>query len=148
MYSDGIEEKGNYMKCKSSVIMVVLCAAIIVGGAGAVSAQEQNAPPAWPRTFEKQGNVVVLYQPQVDAWKDYSKITFRAAIAVTPQGANQAEYGVLAVQADTLVDHDARMVLMTNLDVDIRFPGLPDAKADELKNLTRECLPKKEYLNV
>lgn len=135
------------MKRKSSIIFV-LCAAIMAGCAGVLLAQDTNAPPAWPRTFEKQGNIVVLYQPQVDGWKDYSKIQFRAAISVTPQSTNKTDYGVLAIQADTLVDHEARMVLMTNLDVDLRFPGLSDDKAEELKNLARECLPKKEYLDV
>jgi hypothetical protein len=43
-------------------------------------------------------------------------------------GASEIHYGVLAVQADTLIDHEARVVLMTNLDVAIRFPGQADAK--------------------
>ena len=42
---------------------------------------------------------MVLYQPQVDSWTDQAKIRFRAAIALTPAGGKQTDYGVVAVQA-------------------------------------------------
>jgi hypothetical protein len=37
--------------------------------------------------------------------------------------------GVVAAQADTLVDNDSRTVLMTNMDVAVRFPNTPEAAA-------------------
>ena len=36
--------------------------------ADAQSAASSAAPPSWPRTFQKEGNTLVMYQPQVDSW--------------------------------------------------------------------------------
>ncbi len=116
---------------------------------GSPSPGSAPTPPAtWPRTFQKEGSTLEVYPPQVDGWKDYSKIRFRTAFDITPQGSSEKHYGVAAVEADTLVDHEARTVLMTNLDVAVRFPGLAEAKSDELKKLTKECLPSLNYLDV
>src|SRR5438067_9949676 len=57
-----------------------------------------NAPPTdtgWPRTHQKDGQTVVIYQPQVDEWKDQKMIAFRAATAVTLKGAAEPVYGVI-----------------------------------------------------
>ena len=107
------------------------------GGAAPAEPPEPAPPPVWPRSYAKAGNTVVVYQPQVDSWKDHSKIRFRAAVAVTPS-AGKAHYGVIAVEADTLIDEHARTVLMTNMDVAARFPGIPDTDADPLKALVKE----------
>jgi hypothetical protein len=98
--------------------------------------------------FEKDGDQLQMYQPQVDSWKEYSVIRWRSALALTLAGTKETHYGVLGVQADSIVDHDARMVLMSNLDVDIRFAGVPEAKENELRRVARECLPKREHLAV
>lgn len=110
-----------------------------------------QSPPArmtWPRTFTNAGNTLVMYQPQVDGWDAYAKLRFRAAVAVTPAGASKAEYGVVAGRADTIVDHDARTVLMTNIDVAVRFPGTTGGQADGLKAMVRQCLPSLDYLDI
>src|SRR5215475_3476787 len=52
--------------------------------------------PVWPRTYEKNGDTVVMYQPQIDSWKDHTKIRFRAAVAVTQAGSAKTDYGVVA----------------------------------------------------
>lgn len=130
------------------------------GGAGAAQTPDETSPqagsgtepapappPVWPRSFTKAKSTVLLYQPQVDAWKDHAKIRFRAAVAVTPSG-GKTHYGVLAVEADTLIDENARTVLMTNMDVAARFPGIPDAQAEPLKALVKELLPGMNYLDV
>src|SRR5438034_1787164 len=91
-----------------------------------------HPPSVWPRTYQsRRGDTVVMYQPQVDSWKDHDKIRFRAAVVATPIG-GKTDYGVVAVQGDTLVDNDARTVLITNMDVAVRFPGMADADASPL----------------
>jgi len=37
--------------------------------------------PGWPRKLEKPGGTVIVYQPQVDEWKDYATITTRVAFS-------------------------------------------------------------------
>ena len=117
-------------------------------GGGAVLSGQAPAPKVWPRTFSSAGNTLLMYQPQVDGWDDFQKIRFRAAVAVTPAGTSRGEYGVVAVRANTVVDHDARTVLMTNLDVAVRFRGLTGAEADGYKAMVTECLPSLDYLDI
>lgn len=102
----------------------------------------------WPRTFAKDGDSLVMYQPQIDAWTNYTRIRFRAALAVTPKGATEPVYGVMGVQADTLVDKEARTVLMSNLTPGIRFPGLPPQQAADLQALVTRLLPSYSFLAV
>ena len=121
----------------------------------AVTAAAPAATPAittldqgWPRTFAKDGNSLVMYQPQVDAWTNYSQIRFRSALAVTPKGSKEPLYGVMAVQADTLVDKEARTVMITNLTPTLRFPGLPPPQAADLQALATRLLPSYSFLAV
>lgn len=110
--------------------------------APAAPVETTSKPPAgivWPRTFEKEGKSVAIYQPQVDSWKDQDKIRFRCAVSVTESNGGTQHFGVAAVQADTLVDKTARTVFMTNMDVAVRFPGAPATKADGFKALVKEC---------
>src|SRR5262245_48024017 len=66
-----------------------------VGGGGGATPTAPAAPHGWPRSYSDGSNTVVMYQPQVDAWKDHEKIRFRAAIAVTPALSTQTQYGVV-----------------------------------------------------
>jgi hypothetical protein len=104
--------------------------------------------PRWPRTFTKGGDTVIVYQPQIDAWKDHSKIRFRAAVAAIPGRTGEPEYGVVAAQGDTVVDHAARTVLISNADVAVRFPGLPDVQAAPLKQMVKELLPSLDFMDI
>jgi hypothetical protein len=107
-----------------------------------------SAPGAWPRTFSQNGNVLTMYQPQVDSWKDYNQIAFRSAIALTPLIDGQTQYGVLSVTAETFVDDNNRTVLMTNLQKTINFPGMPDAQATAMKQMVGSLLPSKSFIDV
>jgi hypothetical protein len=116
------------------------------GGAGQLSGGPQET--GWPRTYAKGEQQVLLYQPQIDDWQNHSKISFRSALAVTAAGRGGPAYGVLAVTADTFVDHNTRTVLMTALNVDVRFPNLSEQEAQPLQALVREVLPHKECLAI
>jgi hypothetical protein len=128
-------------------------AGLAAGGAPAPTGEAAAAPAlperrGWPRTFEKGGNTVVVYQPQVDSWKNHDVIKFRAAIAVTPAGVGQPTYGVLVGQADTVVDQEARMVILVDPNVTFQFLGLSPAHAAEIQKLAEESLGKRQYIDV
>jgi hypothetical protein len=115
------------------------------------SASDSNSTATyqgWPRTYEKHGDKVVLYQPQVDEWTNQANISFRAAAAVTPKDKKEPFYGVIAVKAQTFVDDESRTVLMTELDTDIRFPNLSPHETKKIEHMVKEVLPKKDYLKV
>ena len=94
----------------------------------------------WPRTHERDGQTVVIYQPQVDDWKDQKSMTFRAAVAVTPLGATEPVYGVVNAHADTIVDKDAHNVYMTNIQTDAKFPGKSEEDQKKLQAMVLEVM--------
>ncbi|MCL5271519.1 MAG: hypothetical protein M1457_13425 [bacterium] len=119
--------------------------------AGTVHGQEAANPvqdAGWPRVFEKDGQVVALYQPQIDSWENYRKITFRAAVAVIAGERKEAVYGVIDAQADTKVDPDTRMVLAEYPRNEIRFAGLEPAEADRMATIVNDALPKRKSVEI
>lgn len=124
------------MRSFLSVLLFGLCVTAL-----AAPAWSQPAAPApWPRTFTKGGDTIIAYQPQIDSWKDYSTIRFRMAVVVVPSGGTP-EYGAVAVQAHTDVDNVNRVVMLSQLDIAVRFAGLADDKAAPLKALVTSCFP-------
>lgn len=45
--------------------------------------------PGWPRKLVKPGGTVIVYQPQVDDWQNFTDIKWRAAFQLTPTGGKQ-----------------------------------------------------------
>ena len=96
----------------------------------------------WPRQFTKDGATLVIYQPQLDEWKNYKELNARAAFALTPSGGQEA-LGVVNLEADTMVDKDTRTVYLRDIDVkDVRFPGTDPNSAEQLANLFKSLMPK------
>src|SRR6478752_1065607 len=87
-------------------LYLLFCIALVAGcsstpkeeGVDAIAPEED---PGWPRAFSNKGQTVTIYQPQVDDWKDFHVIHYRAAIAFTPEGAMDPQYGVLSAEAQT-----------------------------------------------
>src|SRR5580704_16738830 len=80
--------------------------------------------PGWPREITNQGNTLLLYQPQVDDWKNFQELDWRMAFSLTPAG-GQEVVGVAALHSNTDIDNDNKLVSLTNLKVvDTRFPAL------------------------
>ncbi|HCE43865.1 MAG TPA: hypothetical protein DET40_09985 [Lentisphaeria bacterium] len=147
------------MPLKSAIFAAVLLGAAVStqiisaedNPAGATNIEKIQAGRTgivWPHAFEDNGNTVVLFQPQIDSWKDNSRIQFRVALYVAQKGTGIQNYGVMAVQADTVVDREARTVLISNMDIAVRFPGMADAKADVYRKLVKELVPKIKCLEV
>ncbi|MFO0873691.1 MAG: hypothetical protein U0575_06930 [Phycisphaerales bacterium] len=117
------------------------------GGQGGAATGAQNGS-RWPRTFTKAGSTVVVYQPQVDSWTNHEQIKFRSAVAVTPSGASQPTYGVVAAQADTAVNSEQSTVVFTNLQPAVTFPDLAPAQAAPLQAMVLELLPNRSSIEV
>ncbi|HEY2585683.1 MAG TPA: hypothetical protein VGI81_07960, partial [Tepidisphaeraceae bacterium] len=107
----------------------------------APAAGQSPADNGWPRTFENAGQTVVVYQPQVDDWtNNRTQLDFRAATAVTPAGAKQPVYGVIAGRASTSTELETRTVLLSNMVLDVRFPGQTEEKRRALQTTVEEAL--------
>jgi hypothetical protein len=95
----------------------------------------------WPRQVSKDGALLVYYQPQIDAWKDYKELIGKMAFSLTPSG-GKAVLGVADLKAKTLVDKDTHTVFFKAVDAtDVRFPGLQDEDSKKMEKLFRSLLP-------
>src|SRR5262245_53223912 len=75
-----------------------------------------DSPPPWPRTFESDGNQLVVYQPQMDSWTQFIAFTGHAAVVLTPKGGS-ATPGVLRFTAQTDVDKTQHTVTLSSITV-------------------------------
>ena len=88
--------------------------------------------PGWPRVFQNGGRQLTVYQPQVDYWTDYAKLHFRCAIAV--KGVLKEErFGVAEIEAVTTTDHASRVVAISPVTREFRFPNVTDAELVALR---------------
>ena len=98
------------------------------------------ADPGWPRVFSKDKQQLTIYQPQVDSWTGFTATHYRYAFAI--KGVSKEEkLGVAEVDATTVVDQAARVVGITPVKRDFRFPDTPDAEADSLRKAIEAILP-------
>src|SRR5579863_8220053 len=64
------------------------------------------AAASWPHSIVRDGATVTIYQPQAISWPDRSRITARAALAITRPGQAQL-MGTIELALATRVDEAA-----------------------------------------
>lgn len=119
------------------VISTLISLFVLFAVATSVFAQD----PGWPRKMTNNGHALVIYQPQVDDWKNFSELDWRMAFSLTPKG-EKPVVGVMVLQGETLVDKESQMVTITKLKVlETRFPALDSSRAAKMETLARSFLP-------
>ena len=121
----------------------ILPAAVFVGLlCGTTSAQPAAADPGWPRHYSNGTTDLVVYNPQVEGWKDFKLLWGRCAFALREAAGHNPVYGTFRFEGDTLVDAEQKVVLLRNLRAfDMRFPGAPGETSTAWSGLTRRLLP-------
>jgi len=95
----------------------------------------------WPREVSKNGAVLIYYQPQVEEWKDYKRLSAKMAFSLTPSG-QKTVLGVAELKASTLVDHDTHTVFFRDITAtEVRFPSLDANAARPMEQLFRSLMP-------
>jgi hypothetical protein len=116
---------------------IVGFSALIVALAAGALAQDSG----WPRQWNKDGATALTYQPQVDAWENFTDLDWRQAFAITPPGGKQV-VGALEAHAHTAVDPENDNVTFDNITIKhISFPGLDPAAAAQMEQLARAFVP-------
>jgi hypothetical protein len=133
-----------------SLVLIFACSAWLAGcRASKESAKETKQPfdtatdedPGWPREITNQGSTLLLYQPQVDDWKNFRELNWRMAFSLTPAGGQEA-VGVATMHSNTEIDNDNKMVLLTDLKiVNTNFPSLDPQSAAKVAQLVQTFLP-------
>jgi len=97
--------------------------------------------PGWPRKLVKPGGTVIIYQPQVDDWQNFTDIKWRQAFELTPTGGDQV-VGAASFEGTTVVDLDTHNVYMFNIKVlNSYFPSQDPAASANLDQLLRSFVP-------
>lgn len=108
------------------------------------AAGQQDASPAaplpWPRTFELgDGQVLQLYQPQIDSWEG-DQMAGRAAVALGPK-TGAPTYGMVRFATRVAVDKPAGIVHFATLRIEgVEVPTEP-AKAALIRSTLQAHLP-------
>ena len=123
------------------VIGALLASPIEGTPAKSTTGSDQSADPGWPRERYQNGTRLIIYQPQVDDWKDFQQLTWRMAISLTPKSGKEV-VGVVEMKGDTDADNVAKVVTITNPEVTgIYFPSLDKAAAEKTEQLFKTLVP-------
>jgi len=123
----------------ASVLISLLVAPQLVlarqASAPAAAAATANAPnqvpPAdpWPRRLGSEAGTFLIYQPQVDTFKN-NQIEAHAAVSVQPKTAKDQTFGVIWFTARVDVDKTNRLVYFEDLTITrSSFPSAPEKAA-------------------
>src|SRR5213592_4574936 len=124
------------MKLRSTSLLqcVLVIAALLaspVERGAAKAAPDQSGDPGWPREKYSSGTQLIIYQPQVDDWKNFQDLSWRMAVSLTPKGGKQV-VGVVEMKGHTDIDNVAKVAVITNPEVaGAYFPSLDKATADK-----------------
>src|SRR5882724_9604825 len=102
---------------------------------------DQPADPGWPREKYSNGTRLIIYQPQVDDWKNFQELSWRMAVSLTPKGGKEV-VGVVEMKGNTNIDNVAKVVAITNPQVTgTYFPSLDKATAEKMEQLFKTFVP-------
>jgi len=129
----------------------LLCIAIVIGAllvspfekaaAASTSGSDQSSDSGWPREKYSNGTRLIIYQPQVDDWKDFQDLSWRMAISLTPKS-GKTVVGVVEMKGNTDVDNVAKVAIITNPQVTgTYFPSLDKATAEKMEQLFKTFVP-------
>jgi hypothetical protein len=130
------------------LILLFVCSLTCVAWAEKVVPAMGEAPK-WPREYTKDGHLVVVYQPQIEAWDNYKMLQWRTAVSVKISGEKEESYGALHFNTPTETNKSSHKVLIKGLIVDdVHFPHLEKDRAAKLKSIIQEVLPKDKQMTV
>jgi hypothetical protein len=108
---------------------VIVIGAFLASPFAAKAASNQLGDSSWPRENYSNGTRVIIYQPQVDDWKNFQHLSWRMAVSITPERGKTA-IGVVEMKGNTDVDNVAKVVVIANPQVTATyFPSLDKATA-------------------
>src|SRR5947208_7946809 len=130
---------------KITSFIVFAATAVLAGDLAANSSKPNATPgstdPGWPREKYSNGTRLLIYQPQVDDWKNFQELTWRMAVSLTPKGGKEA-VGVVEMKGNTDVDNVSKVVVITNPEVTgTYFPSLDNATKEKMDQLFKTFVP-------
>src|SRR6266480_2500268 len=124
-----------------TAMAALLALPLEIVSAKSTAASDQSGDPGWPREKYSNGTRLLIYQPQVDDWKNFQELTWRMAVSLTPKGGKEV-VGVVGMKGNTDVDNVAKVVIITNPQVTgTYFPSLDQATKEKMDQLFKTFVP-------
>jgi hypothetical protein len=109
--------------------------------ASAAPAASAAVAPAWPKIIDRDGNHIIVYQPQLKSWDKYRTLVADTAISITPEGGKQI-LGIISWRANTVANVSARTVYVSDIQViNSRFPTLEPAQEAQMEEKISHVYP-------
>jgi hypothetical protein len=107
----------------------------------AAATSGQSGDSSWPREKYSNGNRLIIYQPQVDDWKNFQDLSWRMAISLTPKG-GKTVIGVVEMKGNTSIDNVSKLVLISNPQITgTYFPSVDQATKEKMDQLFKSFVP-------
>jgi hypothetical protein len=130
----------------SSLKSLILTAALFtspfeIRAATSTTGSGQSSDSSWPREKYNNGTKLIIYQPQVDDWKNFQDLSWRMAISLAPKS-GKTVLGVVEMKGNTTIDNVAKLVDIKNPQITgTYFPSLDDATKEKMDQLFKTFVP-------
>jgi hypothetical protein len=123
------------------VIGALLVSPINATAADSTVGSSQSTDSGWPREQYSNGTRLIIYQPQIDDWKNFQDLSWRMAVSLTPKS-GKTVVGVVEMKGNTNLDNVAKVVDITNPEVTgAYFPSLDQATKEKMEQLFKTLVP-------
>jgi hypothetical protein len=128
---------GSTLAASIFFLMMIPCAAAVA------------SDPEWPREFRNDKGKLVLYQPQVTSWDEFTRLEARMALAFAPAGSDSPSLGTVSIAARTDTNREDHLVRIYAIRVtDAKFPTLDEAASERLAGAVLTVLPKETVVEL
>jgi hypothetical protein len=130
--------KTSLLQCVLVIVTLLAWPAEITA---ATTGPDQSGDPGWPRERYQNGTRLIIYQPQVDDWKDFQELTWRMAVSLTPKDGKEV-VGVVEMKGHTDIDNVSKVAVISNPVVtNTYFPSLDNATKEKIDQLFKSFIP-------
>src|SRR5580765_4805209 len=130
----------SFLKCLI-VTAALFTSPLQIRAANSATASGQSTDSSWPREKYSNGTKLIIYQPQVDDWKNFQDLSWRMAVSITPKS-GKTVLGVVEMKGNTTIDNVAKLVDITNPQITgTYFPSLDDATKEKMDQLFKTFVP-------
>ena len=112
-----------------------------IRAANSATASGQSTDSSWPREKYSNGARLIIYQPQVDDWKNFQDLSWRMAVSLTPKS-GKTVLGVVEMKGNTNIDNVAKVATISSPQITgTYFPSLDGATKEKMDQLFKTFVP-------
>jgi len=129
----------SFLQCL--IVTAALFTSPFVIRAATSTSAGQSGGSTWPRELYQNGTRLIVYQPQVDDWKNFQDLSWRMAVSLTPKS-GKTVLGVVEMKGNTSIDNVSKLVVISNPQITgTYFPSLDKATADKMEQAFKSFVP-------